>query len=109
VPGLIRVVPEALHASAEKVTVQADELHLRHAAANGRIEAAQVGVPAGSASALSAAVAKWHADSAVLFGRLVEHGEGLRGAAAGYASTESANTADVEAVGDQAGTVDPRL
>lgn len=47
---LIRVVPEDLHVSAAKVTVHADELQLKHAGANGRIEAAQVGVPAGSAA-----------------------------------------------------------
>ena len=63
---LIRVVPEDLHVSAAKVDVHADELHLKHTAANGRIEAAQAGVPTGSAAALSAAVAKWQTDTTVL-------------------------------------------
>lgn len=104
--GVIRVVPEDLHVSAAKVDGYADELHLKHTAANGRVEAAQVGVPTGSAAALSAAVAKWQADTTVLFGRLVEHGEALRGAAAGYASTDEENAADIEAVDDQVSSLD---
>ena len=105
-PGWIRVVPEDLHLSAAKVDAHADELHLRHAVANGRIEAAQVGVPTGSAAALSAAVAKWQADTTALFGNLVEHGEALRGAAAGYVGTDEDNAADIEAAGDQVSTLD---
>ncbi len=103
---LIRVVPEDLHVSAAKVDVHADELHLKHTAANGRIEAAQAGVPTGSAAALSAAVAKWQTDTTVLFGNLVEHGLALRGAAAGYLSTDEDNAADIEAVGDQVSALD---
>lgn len=86
--------------------MHADELHLQHTAANGRIEAAQVGVPTGSAAALSAAVAKWQSDTTTIFGNLVEHGEGLRGAAAGYLSTDEDSAADIEAVGDQTDIVD---
>jgi uncharacterized protein YukE len=106
VSKLIRVVPEDLHVSAAKVDVHADELHLRHAAANGRIEAAQVGVPTGSAAALSAAVAKWQGDTTALFGNLVEHGEALRGAAAGYVGTDEENAGDIQAAGDHVSTLD---
>jgi hypothetical protein len=63
VSELIRVLPECLHVSAAKLEVNADELQLRHTAANGRIEAAQTGVPAGSVAALSAAVAKCQVDT----------------------------------------------
>ena len=62
-----RVAPEDLQLSAATVDVHTDELHLRHATAHGRIEGAQVGVPTRSAAALGAAVAKWQADTTVLF------------------------------------------
>jgi hypothetical protein len=106
VSGWIRVAAEDLHVSAATVDVHADDLHLRHATANGRIEGAQVGVPMGSAAALSAAVAKWQADSTVLFGNLVGHGESLRGAAAGYMGTDEDKAAAIEAAGDQVTTLD---
>jgi uncharacterized protein YukE len=106
VPEWIRVDPDELHVSAAKVDVYADELHLSHTAANGRIEAAQVGVPTGSAVALSAAVSKWQMDTTVLFGNLVEHSEALRGAAAGYVGTDEDKAADIGAVGDQVSTLD---
>jgi hypothetical protein len=105
-PDWIRVVSEDLQVSAATVDVHADELHLRHGAANGRIEAAQVGVPAGSAVALTAAVAKWQADTAVLFGNLVDHSQALLGAAAGYTSTDEHNAAEIEAAGDEVPTID---
>ena len=80
----IRVVPEDLHASATKVDGHTEELEVRHAAANARIEAAQAGVPATAAAALSAAVTKWQTDSSQLVGNLLAHGDGLRGAAVAF-------------------------
>jgi hypothetical protein len=86
----IHVVPEDLHVSPAK----------------GEIEGAQLGVPAVVAAALSAAVAKWRADTSVLFAGLARHGEALRGAAAGYIGTDEGNAADIEAVGDPVSTLD---
>lgn len=80
-PRSVRVAPEDLHMSAATVDAHANEVWLKHGAANGRIEAAQVGVPTGSAVALSAAVAKWQGDTTALFGRMVEYGGALRGGA----------------------------
>lgn len=102
----IHVVPEDLHVSAAKVDLHAEELQLRHTLANGEIEGAQLGVPAVVAAALSAAVAKWRADTSVLFASLARHGEALRGAAAGYIGTDQGNAADIEAVGDPVITLD---
>ena len=107
--GSIRVVPEDLHVSATKVGTHAEELEVRHTAAHGRIEAAQVGTPAASAVALSAVVAKWQADTAALFGNLVGHGEAMRGAAVGYQHRDQSNAVEIDAVGEQAGTADVRL
>jgi uncharacterized protein YukE len=106
VPRSIRVVSEDLQVSAAKVDLHADEVQLRHTAADGRIEAAQVGVPAGSSVALSAAVAKWQADTTALFGRLVDHGGALRAAVAGYEQTEERSATEINAVGGHATAVD---
>ena len=77
-PGRVRVIPEDLHMSAATVDAHADDVQVRHATANGRIESAQKGLPATTAAALSTAVTKWHADTAALFGRMVDHSVGLR-------------------------------
>jgi Excreted virulence factor EspC, type VII ESX diderm len=102
VPRWVRVVPEHLHVSAGKVELHADELHARHIAAIGRIEAAQPGVPTTSALALSAAVTKWQADTTALHGSLVGYGRALRGAAAGYLTTEDHNASTLHSVSDEA-------
>jgi uncharacterized protein YukE len=102
----IHVVPEDLHVSAAKVDLHADELQLRHTSANGEIEGAQLGLPAAAAVALSAAVAKWQADTSVLFARIARHGEALRDAAAGYMGTDEGNAEDIETVGDLVSSLD---
>lgn len=96
---VIRVVAEDLHVSAAKVEGHAEELHARHTAAHGRIQDAQAGVPAGAAAALSAAVAKWQGDTAIQFGKLMEHSGNLRGAEVGYTATESRSSEAIDTVG----------
>jgi len=88
VPEPVHVVAEDLQMSAATLDVHADELWTRHATADGRIESAQRGVPAASVAALMSAVAKWQGDSSALFGRLVDHGDGLRAGAAAYLQTD---------------------
>jgi len=97
VPDSVRVVPEDLHMSAGTVDVHADNVHLRHAAADGRIEGAQPGLPAGSAAALGTAMTKWQADTAALFGRMMDHSSGLRAGAAGYRETDDAGGGAIDA------------
>ena len=87
-PEPVHVVAEDLQISAATLDVHADDLWTRHATADGRIESAQRGVPAGSVVALMSAVAKWQGDSSALFGRLVDHGDGLRAGAAAYLQTD---------------------
>jgi hypothetical protein len=96
---VIRVVPEDLRASAAKVQSHADELQVRHVSAHGRIEAALGGVPAAAAAALSTAVAKWHSDSTVTFGNLVQHGGAMGSSDVDYSATEGSSSAAIEAVG----------
>jgi len=99
VPGWVRVVPDDLHLSAATVDVHADEVQLKHATADGRIEAAQVGLPAASAAALNTKVTKWQADTAALFGRMVDHSTGLRAGASIYQQTDHKGANEIEAAG----------
>lgn len=67
----LRVSPEDLQVSAATVDVHAGTVRTRHAAADGQIEGAQRGMPAGAAVALGAAVTKWQTDTAALASRLL--------------------------------------
>ena len=98
-PKAVCVVPEDLQVSAATVDMYADTVRVKHASADGRIEGAQRGLPAGSAAALTSTVAKWQADSAVIFGRMVDHSTGLRTSALAYISTDTNNGAAVNAAG----------
>ena len=100
-PKTVRVAPEDLMVSASTVDAQADGMWLKHGTADGRIEGAQKGVPTGSNVALTAAVAKWQADSTALFGRLVDHSQGLRVGAAAYENTDVQKAGNIAAAGDQ--------
>jgi uncharacterized protein YukE len=104
VPQPIRVTPADLSTTAGKVNGHAEDIQVRHAAADGRIEAAQTGLPAGSAAALSATVAKWQTDSAALFSQLAGHAEAFHTAAANYEGSEQHNADAVAALGKQAAT-----
>lgn len=83
--------------SAATVDVHADNVQLRHATSDGRIESAQRGLPAGSAAELSSAVAKWQGDTATLFGRMVDHSMGLRAGASGYQQADRDGASEIEA------------
>jgi hypothetical protein len=106
VPRSLRVTPEDLLVSAATVDAQADGLWQQHGAADGRIEAAQVGVPAASAAALAASVAKWQTDSAGLFGRLVDHAQSLSAGAAAYEQTDAHNATDLNQTSEQVTDLD---
>jgi uncharacterized protein YukE len=95
-PDWLRVVPEDLHVSAATVDVHADDVQVRHSTADGRIEAAQVGLPTGSAAALSSAVAKWQVNTTALFGRMVDHSAGLRAGATLYQQTDTDGESEIE-------------
>lgn len=100
-PKNVHVVPEDLHLSAATVDMHADSVRVKHASVDARIEGAQRGVPAGSAAALTATVAKWQADSTAIFARMVDHSTGLRTTAVAYVSTDTQNGAAVNAAGEQ--------
>lgn len=101
VPNTVRVVPEDMHLSAATVDMHADTVRVKHASADSRIEGAQRGLPASSAAVLTSTVAKWQADSAMIFGRMVDHSAGLRTSAMSYVSTDTNNGAAVNAAGNR--------
>ena len=95
-PEEVRVTPEDLHLSAATVDVHADNMQARHFEADGRMEAAQPGLPAGSAAALTGAVGKWQADTSAIFGRMIDHSHGLRTGAAAYQQVDDDTTTDIK-------------
>ena len=95
-PDEVRVTPEDLRVSAATVDVHADTMHARHFEADDRMETAQVGLPMGSAAALTGAVTKWQADTSAMFGRMVDHSDGLRAGAAAYVKVDDEAAADIE-------------
>lgn len=100
-PRSVQVVPEDLLVSAFTVDAHADGMWAKHSAADCRIEAAQVGVPTGSALVLSAAAVKWQTDSTALFGRLVEHSQAMRAGALAYEQTDQQSAVGITAAGEQ--------
>lgn len=97
----VRVVPEDLQVSAATVDAHADSVRTKYATADGLIEGAQKGLPAGSAAALGAAVTKWQADSTAMIGRMIGDSNGLRSGASAYMAADSDAAAAVEAAGNR--------
>ncbi|MGH3678204.1 MAG: hypothetical protein ACRDU5_21220 [Mycobacterium sp.] len=97
--GRIRANPEDLKVCAIRVDGHAEEVQLGHAAADGRIEAAQAGLPAASAAAMTSKGARWQETTAVLHARLSGHGVAFHGSAEAYAMTEGHNADAVAEVG----------
>jgi uncharacterized protein YukE len=95
-PKHVEVTPDDLHLSATTVDAHADTVRARHFEADGRMEAAQAGVPAAAVSALSSAVTKWQGDTTAIFGRMVDHAHGMRAGALAYAQTDESSRADLE-------------
>jgi hypothetical protein len=106
VPRPVQVTPEDLLVSAAQVDAHADGMWLQHGTADGRIEAAQVGVPVASAAAMSAKVAKWQTDSAALFGRMVDHAQSLRAGAGAYEQVDVHSATEINKAGDQTTVLD---
>lgn len=97
----VRVVAEDLQVSAATVDAHADNVRARIAAADARFDGAQKGLPAGSAAALGAAVAKWQADSTAMIERMIGGSTGLRGGARAYVSADEEAAVAVESAGNQ--------
>jgi hypothetical protein len=81
VPRSLRVTPEDLLVSAATVDAHADGLWQQHGSADGRIEAAQVGVP-------------------------VDHAQSLSAGAAAYEQTDAHNATDLNQMSEQVTDLD---
>jgi uncharacterized protein YukE len=99
VPKEVRVTPEDLHVSAATVDTHADNVQAQHFAADSRMDAAQRGMPAGSAAALATAITKWQADTSAMFGKMIDHAHGLRTGAAAYQRVDTDGATDIENAG----------
>jgi uncharacterized protein YukE len=99
VPKHVSVTTDDLRVSAATVDAHADDVQAKHLSADSRVEAAQRGVPTGSAAALGSAVTKWQADTSKLFGRMIDHADGLRAGAAAYQMTDSNSASEIENAG----------
>lgn len=108
-PKPLKVVPADLHHSAITVDFHADDVCSKHSAADGRIEVAQPGLPAGAAAALSGAVEKWQADTSAIYGRMVDHSNGLRSGAATYHSTDQEGSKYITDAADEMPVIDMGL
>ncbi|WP_029116239.1 hypothetical protein [Mycobacterium sp. URHB0044] len=97
----LNVNPEDLHVSASTVDMHADDMWTNHGLADGRLEEAQGGLPAGAVVALGAAVSKWQADSVHLFRGLVGHSDRLRTAAGEYTCTDEHGSTEIAKAGEQ--------
>lgn len=105
-PKYVEVKPEDLHVSAATIDAHADCVRARHFEADGRIEAAQAGIPAASVAALTGAVTKWQADTTQMFGRMVDHANGLRAGAAAYIQTDLASGTSLSRAEQRIGELD---
>ncbi|WP_193047404.1 WXG100 family type VII secretion target [Mycolicibacterium baixiangningiae] len=94
-PEQVRVTPEDLHVSAATLDTHADNVQSKHLAADARIDSAQPGLPANSAAATEAAMSKWQADTSKLFGRMIDHADGLRTGAAAYQNVDLDSASNV--------------
>jgi uncharacterized protein YukE len=106
VPKHVEVKPEDLHISAATVDAHADTVRARHFDADGRMEAAQAGIPAASVAALSSTVTKWQGNTTTIFGRMVEHAHGMRRGAVAYVRTDQSAETDLKHAEQQIGEVD---
>lgn len=99
--GQVRVVPEDLLVSAVTVDVHADTVHTGQLAADGRIDAAQKGTPLSSSAAMSTAVTKWQAQTTAIFGRMIDHSNGLRAGALAYQQADTDSGAAIDTAGER--------
>ncbi|WP_353612078.1 hypothetical protein [Mycobacterium sp. GA-1199] len=79
----------------------ADRMGRRHGIADGRIEAAQAGVPGASAAALSTAMAQWQKVTTGLVGHMVDHAARLRDGAALYQQADQHSAEEIASAAER--------
>ncbi|WP_059021675.1 WXG100 family type VII secretion target [Mycobacterium sp. M26] len=83
-------------ASGTAVTGHGEDLAVKHAAAAGRIDAAQAGWQGTSAAAISALTEQWTATTSALLTQLSDHAQALHASANGFAEMEQRHTHALE-------------
>ncbi len=101
----LRVNIEDLVTSGAAITSHGEEVAARHAAADGRIEAAQVGWQGLSSLAMSARAESWRTTTSGLLTRMSDHAQGLHGSVHGFAKMDSDSSRALEAVTPRPGHV----
>ncbi|MFV8296002.1 WXG100 family type VII secretion target [Mycolicibacterium fortuitum] len=97
----LRVDPDDLVASANRIDGIANDLRAGHDAAHARMEAAQAGQVGRSADAVRGLVAKLRADTKATVVDLNEHGQAFRSAAQAYRDTDQRLAEKLKASGDR--------
>lgn len=93
----LRVNIESLAVSSTAVTGHGEDVAMKHAAAAGRIDSAQIGWQGASALAMTALSGQWSATTASLLTRLSDHAQGLHTGAQGFAEMEQRRSQALEA------------
>ncbi|MCX2929872.1 WXG100 family type VII secretion target [Mycobacterium sp. CVI_P3] len=88
----LRVNVEDLVAAGSSVAGHGEDVAMKHAAADGRVAAAQVGWQGASARALAGLSERWTATTGALLSRLGDHALGLHASAQGFAEMEQRNS-----------------
>lgn len=87
----LRVNIEQLAASGVAVAGHGEDVATKHAAAAGRIDAAQAGWQGASAAAMALLSDEWVATTSALVTRLSDHAQGLHASAQGFTEMEQRN------------------
>lgn len=97
----LRVDPDSLVESANRLDQMATNLRAKHDAAHTRMEAAQAGQVGRSADALRGLLAKFRADTNARVADLTEHSQAFRAAAEAYRETDARLAEKAKAAGDR--------
>ncbi len=96
----LRVSPEDLVTSGLVVTGHGEDVATKHAAADGRIEAAQAGWRGLSAAAMSVRAQTWLGTTTALLTRMSDHAQALHASAQGFAQMDAENSRELESLPD---------
>lgn len=95
-PKPLRVDPIDLRISANHMDVHHAELAASHMAANGEIEAAQIGWVGASGAALLGKFAEWQETTLALTSEIASHGAAFQATADDYVSTDQMNAEGID-------------
>lgn len=104
----LRVSPDDLADSAQRIDRLVGDLRTTHAAAHERMDGAQAGQVGNSGLALKALLTKWQSDTTTLVDQLTKHGQAFQSAATAYRDTDARFACAIKAAGDEA-SPDTRL